>query len=180
MDTCPLCRHEELTLTGVFATMASLNMRSQAVSMLRQKCFRPEDSVVLTMPNGTVYGFNGATGDAIRFSQRAYMPAAHEGRDGDAEHESRSTQLDANAALEEQRASIEGIEEIVAAVLRMQPRTMRLVLHNPALAETLLFQSQLRADSEHDHGAPVRVIAVHASPGTDPHQREAQYHLIAD
>lgn len=139
MDTiCPLCRHDDLPLTGTFATMVRLGMRQQAVSYRKQKCFRPDDCVVLTMPNGMVFGIDGQTGEAFRF-QAARRPASALALAASRDQPAQAT--DAFPDLPELQAA-------VSTVMSLASRTRRLVLQSTSSARSLVFHPDARSGVE--------------------------------
>ena len=151
MDTiCPLCRHDDLPLTGTFATMVRLGMRQQAVSYRKQACFQPDDCVVLTMPNGMVFGIDGQTGEAFRF-QAARRPASALA----ASREQSSQAADVFPDLAELQAA-------VSTVMSLASRTRRLVLQTTSSARSLVFHPDARSGMEAFslEPEPMNVVAV--------------------
>lgn len=155
MDTiCPLCRHDDLPLTGTFATMVRLGMRQQAVSYRKQACFRPDDCVVLTMPNGTVFGIDGQTGEAFRF-QAARRPAS---ASASALAASRDQPIQATEVFPD----LAELQAAVSSVMSLASRTRRLVLQSTTSARSLVFHPDARSGMEAFslEPEPMNVMAV--------------------
>lgn len=112
MDTvCPLCRHDDLPLTGTFAAMARIGMRRQAVSLRKKGEFEPEATIVLSVPGGLVIGIDGRTEEVYRFqTARRY-------------DEDRERDRDASAGMEEARH----LQERVGGLMSLNAQARRLV-----------------------------------------------------